>query len=390
MGAQTQEKCLCNSRKKEGMKVRYRDFARVMAFGGHEVVELSDDDDDDDVQVTFDAREERLAAEERARRAEQERELRAEQQERLRRLEQERRMDASEEEEDSESESDDEEDSEGVTESAADGSHGMSRPDDLDDVCAYYQRTRLSESEIRRGRELIARKWVERSRRADFVTLSEADLEHLFELYDAEFFAGAFGRKMRAEGHKLEMVPSNMLSKTAGRCSYDPKHRKHRCIYTIEISRKVLRDAFGTPNMTYPVGGLVCRSRLECMQLTLEHEMVHLLMYMWQRCNDPVKGRTRRTVVDGLVLGGHGRAFKRLVLNMFGHTAIRHGIFSSASADNGARPTVRLRHAGLEVGMAVVVKGKKYTVVKCNPKKFVGMDEAGTRYIIDYRLVPPP
>jgi hypothetical protein len=177
-----------------------------------------------------------------------------------------------------------------------------------------------------------------------------------------------------------------MLSKTAGRCTYDPKRRRHRCIYTIEISRKVLRDAFRAPNVQYPVGGLVCRSRLECMQLTLEHEMVHLLMYMWQRCNDPAKRHTPRTVVDGLVLGGHGRTFKRLVLHMFGHTAIRHGIFSVASVDPGPG-SVRLRHAGLTVGMSVVVQGKKYKVAKCNPKRFVGVDEAGKRYAIDYRLV---
>jgi hypothetical protein len=355
---------------------RYRDYARVMRFGAHEVIELSsdDDDDDDDVEVTFDAREERLAAEERERLADQ--------QERMRRLEQERQMDRSEEEGDSQSDSGSDSD-EDVSEEV-EARNGMSRPDDLEDVCAYYQRTRLSESEIRRGRELIARKWTERSRRADFETLSEADLEHLFELYDAEFFAGAFGRKMAAEGHKLEMVPSNMLSKTAGRCTYDPTRRKHRCIYTIEISRKVLRDAFRAQGMEYPVGGLVCRSRLECMQLTLEHEMVHLLMYMWQRCNDPVKRRTSRTVVDGLVLGGHGRTFKRLVLHMFGHTAIRHGIFSSASVGPGTGSV----HAGLTVGMSVVVQGKTYKVARCNPKKFVGVDETGKRYAIDYRLVP--
>jgi hypothetical protein len=361
------------------MRVRYRDYARVMGFGAHDdVIVLSDDDDDDDdIEVTFDAREKRLVAEEQERLADQ--------QERMRRLEQERQMDRSEDEDEEDSGSESDADSAEVE--ARSGGDGMSRPDDLDDVCAYYQMTRLSESEIRRGRELIARKWLERSRSAYFETLSEADLEHLFALYDAEFFAGAFGRKMAAEGHELELVPSNMLSKTAGRCTYDPTRRRHRCTYTIEISRKVLRDAFRAPNVQYPVGGLVCRSRLECMQLTLEHEMVHLLMYMWHRCNDPVKRRTPRTVVDGLVLGGHGRTFKRLVLHMFGHTAIRHGIFSVASVDPGPG-SVRLRHAGLTVGMSVVVQGKTYKVAKCNPKRFVGVDEAGKRYRVDYRLVP--
>ena len=85
------------------MRVRYRDYARAMGFGAHEVIELSDDDD---VEVTFDAREERLA----------------DQQERLRHLEQERQMDRSdEEEEDSESDSDDEDSAEVEARSGGDG-----------------------------------------------------------------------------------------------------------------------------------------------------------------------------------------------------------------------------------------------------------------------------
>ena len=237
----------------------------------------------------------------------------------------------------------------------------MTRPDDLDDVCAYYRTTRLSESEIRRARELIARTWVASSpsRRADFDALTRADLDYLFDLYDDHFFAGAFRRKIRALGNELEMLPSKMLSKTAGRCAYDPQRKKRRCVYTIEIATKILRDAFadgraGTSAGTgaapiYPIGGLLCRSRLECMQLTLEHEMIHLLMFVWQHCNDPVgKRKTRRLVNDGLVVGGHGKTFKRLILHIFGHTAIYHGLFTSVSVDeagNIVRPAGAVRLA---------------------------------------------
>ena len=38
--------------------------------------------------------------------------------------------------------------------------------------------------------------------------------------------------------------------------------------------------------------------------------------------------------------------------------------------------------------MSVKVKCKKYTVVKCNPKTFLGVDDAGAKYKVDYRLVP--
>jgi hypothetical protein len=85
------------------------------------------------------------------------------------------------------------------------------------------------------------------------------------------------------------------------------------------------------------------------MQLTLEHEMIHLLMFVWQHCNDPVgKRKTRRLVNDGLVVGGHGKTFKRLILHIFGHTAIYHGLFTSVSVDeagNIVRPQGAVRLA---------------------------------------------
>jgi hypothetical protein len=421
-------------------------------FGAsHEVVVLSDDDDDDEVEVTYDAREDR-EREERAQREREEREQRAreqssqrereersqreraqrereqqeraqrereqqaqreraqreraqrEQRERAQRAREERaqreraqrerdeRAQREEEETDGSEyeDSDSDSDSGPRSEDAVKRGEGMSRPVDLEDVCEYYRRTRLSEAEIRSGRERIARQWTE-TRRADFEELSKEDLEHLFKLYDETFFAGAFGRKLRADGHELEMVPTKILSRTAGRCAFDPHKRRRRCVYTIEISTQILRDAFVRP-ATYPVGGLLCRSRLECMQLTLEHEMVHLLMYMWQKCNDPLGNRrTRRTVVDGLVVGGHGPTFRRLVLNMFGHTATRHGLFTSVEDGEGnvARPTgaVQLKHSGLKVGESVVVRGKAYKVLKLNPTRFIAVDAMGTTYRIGYGLV---
>ena len=289
----------------------------------------------------------------------------------------------------------------------------MSRPDDLDDVCAYYRKTRLSEAEIRSARELIARTWVASSpsRRADFDALASADLDYLFALYDEHFFAGAFMRKIRASGNELQMVPSKMLSKTAGRCAYDPARRKRKCAYTIEIATNILRDAFaprGAPTgaapaaPAYAIGGRICRSRLECMQLTLEHEMVHLLMYVWQECNDPLGNRTtRRTVNNGLVVGGHGKTFKRLILHIFGHTAIYPGLFTSVTFDEKGdvvRPagSVRLLQkllpstapsaapSGITRGMHVVVRGKRFKVVQCHPKTYTAVDESGALFKIRY------
>ena len=175
---------------------------------------------------------------------------------------------------------------------AADEGADRAMSGDIHDVCEFYRNKRLSEADIRSRRELIARKWVSSkpSRRADFDSIDGDDLHYLLELYDEHFFTGAFIRKIRADGEDLDMVPSTTLAKTAGVCRYNPSKTKRSCLYTIEIGINVLRDAFkpGT-TPTYPIGGLKCKSRLECMQLTLEHEMIHLLMFVWLTCNDPGK-----------------------------------------------------------------------------------------------------
>jgi hypothetical protein len=275
----------------------------------------------------------------------------------------------------SEGESEDEEPDDAVVAVRSVGGR-MSRPDDLLDVCHYYRTTRLGEAEIRLGRERVAREWgVGRS--ANFQQLSAADLDRLFALYDEQFFANSFRRSFVAAGHELEMMPTAMLSRTAGRCAYDPSRLKHRCTYTIEIATRILRDAFGPDRPTrpvYAVGGLLCRSRLECMQLTLEHEMVHLLMFVWKECS------------DGARLGGHGRTFKLLARNIFGHTETKHGLMTplDEGEPGSARERIQRAKARLFVGAGVELQGQQYTVSRLNRTKFQATRSDGRVFNISY------
>jgi hypothetical protein len=254
----------------------------------------------------------------------------------------------------------------------------MSRPDDLLNVCDYYRNTRLAESEIQFGRERIATEWSV-GRSPNFEGLSYSDLDHLFGLYDAHFFAGAFRRDFDKTGSNLEMRPSAALSRSAGRCVFDKSLQKNKCVYTIEIATKILRDAFGPdrpPNPVYPIGGLMCRNRLECMQLTLEHEMIHLLMFVWEECNDKS------------VLGGHGKTFQRLARNIFGHTETQHGLFSALPDEQQGSTSERIARAKekLSVGAGVVVGEHIYTVTKLGTVNFLAMRSDGLGpYKINYR-----
>jgi hypothetical protein len=194
------------------------------------------------------------------------------------------------------------------------------------DACEYYATTRLSWEEIRRGRETVERLWLEKSgprKRGEQHKLSKAELNRMFVLYDWHFFGGAFERALSERAQKLEIVQSAALSPTltSSRAKCIRHATGHSCTYTIEITPSVGKyfdpGRYGHETHdddevfpTYSVGGLLCRSWLECTQLLLEHEIVHLLMFMWHKCEDPDKAP-----------GGtsHGETWQRLARNIFGH-----------------------------------------------------------------------
>ncbi len=351
---------------------------RRAAFGagsnaGDPIV-VDDDDDDDDAPIVTEAQQAWINAE-RARRRREREEDEAESRPKLRRL----ARDADDEDDDEDDEAEDE-DGPGPVVAVVRADGRMTRPDGLVDVCEYYRRTRLGEAEVALARERIARDWTV-GRSANFEALSRADLEDLFRLYDERFFAGAFQRNFDATGHALDMRPYAALKRSAGRCVYDATGQRRACPYTIEIATGILRDAFGPDRPAaprYACSGLVCASRLECLQLTLEHEMVHLLMFVWRECNDArPSGR----------LGGHGKTFKLLARNLFGHTDTKHGLFKALGAGESGSRSERIARARAEVfvGAAVELKGHAYTVVELNAVNFKAVRrDDGQRYRIPY------
>ena len=195
------------------------------------------------------------------------------------------------------------------------------------DVCKYYLTTSLSWEEIRRGRATVERLWLEQSglrTPGEQHKLSTSDLNRMFVLYDWHFFGGSFERALSEKAEKLEIIQPAVLSKPSSRTSAlcIQNGYGHKCTYTIELTRSVGKyfdpDRYGNFAIyddesaipAYSVGGLLSRSWLECTQLLLEHEMVHLLMYMWLKCEDPDKA-----------LGGmnHGATWRLLARNIFGH-----------------------------------------------------------------------
>ena len=135
-------------------------------------------------------------------------------------------------------------------------------------------------------------------------------LEYMFWLYDSYFFNETFQRH-------FEKYPESSLTIKFGHghsehsgvpAFYEGLCTAKGCNYTILIDKTVFNLLFKTlKHERECVNGIECSNQLECVQIVMEHEMVHLLTYMYY----PPKS-------------GHSYPFQFIATNIFGHTATTH------------------------------------------------------------------
>ena len=81
------------------------------------------------------------------------------------------------------------------------------------------------------------------------------------------------------------------------------------CDYVVTIPIAYFKGVNGITN----VAGHMCKDQLECLLRVIEHELVHLIIFMF--CGDP------------FITDQHGELFMNMVGDLFGHTDFRHYIF---------------------------------------------------------------
>ena len=133
------------------------------------------------------------------------------------------------------------------------------------------------------------------------------DLIKLFDLYNIHFFNNSLP--------KTTLDISNRFTVKAGQCAIS--RNSVECKYAITISRSVFTKLNLEENQVTKSGGLVCKSRLNCLQLVLEHELIHLIMGFYY---------PNRKQLDDKIYSSHGLLFKSLVKNYFGQTESTHQI----------------------------------------------------------------
>ncbi len=172
----------------------------------------------------------------------------------------------------------------------------------------------------------------------DLYNFNVSDLRKLFDLYNIYFFNNSLPET------KLDI--SNRLTVTAGTCEIS--RTKTKCVYNITMSRSLFTKLELEENQVTKSGGLTCKSRLNCLQLVLEHEIIHLIHGHYY---------TNRKELNKKIYSGHGLLFKSLVKNYFGQTESTHQIGNIIYDGSDSERT--LSKEEIKVGEIVSIIDKK-------------------------------
>lgn len=168
-------------------------------------------------------------------------------------------------------------------------------------------------------------------------SISISFIEELFYAIDEHMLYGYVEEMLIKENSTVKFRISRG-TRTAGTCGKDG------CVYTISISNQLFDGLFKKGEKTLITNGLKCKSRNECLMLTLEHEMVHLIT---------------------MLIGSddcHGRIFQCVAKELFEHTDFRHE-FTKGDVD------LRFNKEDVYVGLVVQTSVGLGTVVKLNPSR---------------------
>ena len=158
--------------------------------------------------------------------------------------------------------------------------------------CEKLANEKLSTDVILRKREFIKseiiRKFVKNGNEINIKDINTNVLKEMINLYDIEFFDNAF-KKLKI---KLILCWNNKCCKVAGRCwekkRYDfeeqfehnfsspPKFDQE--FIKIELSYNTFKQLDFEMFPTQCSNGIACNNFFSCLQIVLEHEMVHAIM----------------------------------------------------------------------------------------------------------------
>lgn len=173
--------------------------------------------------------------------------------------------------------------------------------------CENYAR-KVSKEELHNARTKIYNRFAEY--RNSVTSFTSNELVEMFKMYDELIFKGDIKKYITESDFTLHLkTKGEKTFTTEGICI------TNKCVYTITIPIHHFRHVRGVHNgggMTN-VAGQMCKDQLECLLRVMEHEITHLIIFMF--CGDPFATEQ------------HGELFKTTAKNLFHHTDHRHYMF---------------------------------------------------------------
>jgi hypothetical protein len=159
---------------------------------------------------------------------------------------------------------------------------------------------RFTDQDIKEKSSIIYSRFIKFKDSVGDLTIE--DLENIFKSYDEQFFNGDIERYMKNKKYKLIFkTDGEPTFTTEGVCS------NTRCSYIITLPIKKFKKGAAL------VGGILCKDQLECLQRAMEHELTHLIIFMF--CGDEI------------ISDQHGELYMNMVSGYFRHEDYRHYIF---------------------------------------------------------------
>ncbi len=217
-------------------------------------------------------------------------------------------------------------------------------------------------SESKKRREFIAQTMIKErfGGQSDPPSMSNSDLQRLFQLYDSYFFGGYINHLLTSTSSTLTIVFSSRMTKNYGYCA------KKGCIYNLSLSWAThQRIAAETNPRNQQLGGIPCQTTFTCLQLTFEHELIHLVLFL-----EKVKEKS------------HGPIFRQRLFNIFGQTEVAHHTHETEFSREEA-----------QLGMRVSFTYKGQTILgaiyRINPKRAKIHTDDGQIFNISYSSITP-
>ncbi len=171
----------------------------------------------------------------------------------------------------------------------------------LDNIC-------LSENDIKTRRKFVKEEWQEKYGKDESLTITEDSLNNLFYMYDTYFFFGSITQELSSKNSDLilKTTKGKPGQQLAGWCKRQRKN--DRIIYTINIPMNLYMNLKICKTNPRKNSGISCNNIFKYLQITFEHELIHLIVFL--SIEEKVKP--------------HGKEFKLFVTNYFGHSKYDH------------------------------------------------------------------